>query len=248
MMKTPVERHRRYSTQAVWTGQVRSHLLERLGHEPLRTLDVGCGTGAVTGSLPGRVFGIDISLEDVRFAASESKGPAYLAGDAYQLPFDDNRFELACCHFLLLWLQRPAEALREMIRVLKPGGSLVVFAEPDYGGRIDYPPPLEELAALQADALRRQGSDPEIGRKLRGALHDLGLSNVTSGVLGGEWNGKGAVPPDIASEWEIFSEDLRESISSGLLEHYLEIDRSAWLAGSRILYVPTFYASGRKPG
>jgi SAM-dependent methyltransferase len=244
-MDTPEQRHKRYTTQAQWTQQVRSHLLKGFP-ESVCCLDVGCGTGVITSELPGRVYGIDILREDLLFARQVSSGPAYCNADAYRLPYASRQFDLVSCHFLLLWLTHPEMALSEMIRVMRPGSTLVLFAEPDYGGRIDYPSPLEKPGKLQAEALRRQGADPEIGRKLRALLVDAGLLSVESGVTGGEWLETGSLPADFESEWDTLLYDLHPGFTANQVEAWRKLDRSAWMDGSRILYVPTFYARGIK--
>ncbi len=244
-MDTPEQRHKRYTTQAQWTQQVRSHLLKDSSSSDL-CLDIGCGTGVITSELPGRVYGIDILREDLLFARQLSSGPAYCNGDAYRLPFASSRFNLVCCHFVLLWLPHPGLALSEMVRVMRPGSSLLLFAEPDYGGRIDYPTPLDHPGKLQTKALRQQGADPEIGRKLRALLVNAGLLSVESGVTGGEWLETGSVPTGFTSEWETLLHDLHPDLAASQVEALMELDRSAWIDGSRILYVPTFYARGIK--
>ncbi|MBN1264381.1 MAG: methyltransferase domain-containing protein [Anaerolineales bacterium] len=246
-MDTPDRRHSRYTAQAVWTQQIREYLLAECQPVPERTLDVGCGTGVVTMELPGNVFGIDILLDDIRLATKVSPGPSYISADAFRIPFPSDSFDLVCCHFLLLWLHNPQTALQEMIRVLKPGKSLILFAEPDYGGRIDYPSPLEALGGLQQDALRKQGCDPELGRKLRSLLSVSGLNSVKTGVIGGEWTTDFSLPAEFTSEWETLISDLSGILSPDETTFYAELERKAWLDGTRILYVPTFFARGKKP-
>ncbi len=244
-MDTPEQRHKRYTTQAQWTQQIRSHLLKKFP-DSVCCLDIGCGTGVITSELPGRVYGIDILREDLLFARQVSSRPDYCNADAYRLPYASSQFDLVCCHFLLLWLTHPSLALSEMVRVMRPGSSLLLFAEPDYGGRIDYPSPLDQPGKLQAKALRQQGADPEIGRKLRALLVKAGLLSVESGVTGGEWLETGSVPAGFTSEWETLLHDLHPDLAVSQVEDWMELDRSAWIDGSRILYVPTFYARGIK--
>jgi len=74
-----------------------------------------------------------------------------------------------------------------MRRVVKPGGWVVALAEPDYGGRIDYPDQLSALGWKQASALSAQGADTNAGRKLAGWLAETGLKGIQTGLLGGQW-------------------------------------------------------------
>jgi SAM-dependent methyltransferase len=191
---------------------------------------------------------MDILFKDVHFAEEVSPGPGYLAADAYRIPFASDTFDLVCCHFLLLWLREPQHALYEMTRVLRPNCRLILFAEPDYGGRIDYPYPLAELGHLQKKSLHDQGCDPEIGRKLRSMLITSKLDHVETGVMGGEWKADCSLPDSFDSEWETLFSDLRTTLSPQETAFYTELDRNAWLVGTRVLYVPTFYATGKKPG
>jgi hypothetical protein len=135
-------------------------------------------------------------------------------------------------------------------RVTKPGGAVLALAEPDYGGRIDFPPELAQIGQWQKTALQIQGADPEIGRKLAGIFSNLGLSRVETGVLGGQWT----APPsqeDWESEWSVIQADLQQTTRTPVnYESYQtlkRIDKSAWLKGERVLYVPTFYAWGFVP-
>jgi hypothetical protein len=117
------------------------------------------------------------------------------------------------------------------------------MAEPDYGGRIDHPAALAEFGALQAAALRRQGADPQTGRRLLEYFHQAGLQQPRAAVIGGQWG----QPPSAASfetEWQMLAADLAGAISPAQLQAYKEQDAQAWQSGERILYIPTFYAWG----
>jgi ubiquinone/menaquinone biosynthesis C-methylase UbiE len=92
----------------------------------LRVLDVACGTAYGSTILAQRgaaqVVGIDISVEAV---ASNGERPARLAlanGDACNLPFDDNSFEVVVSFETIEHLSSPEHLLMEISRVLKPGG------------------------------------------------------------------------------------------------------------------------------
>jgi ubiquinone/menaquinone biosynthesis C-methylase UbiE len=62
-------------------------------------------------------------------AAGLSERLRYQVGVAEQLPFDDNTFEMVACQTLLMHLRDPEQGLREMFRVARPGG-LILVAEP----------------------------------------------------------------------------------------------------------------------
>ena len=103
------------------------------------------------------------------------------------LPFAGGQFDSVYCHFTLLWVADPLRVLCEARRPLQTGGWVLALAEPDYGGRIDYPETLAETGRLQAESLRRQGADIQLGRRLRALFHQAGLRNIESGVVSGQW-------------------------------------------------------------
>jgi ubiquinone/menaquinone biosynthesis C-methylase UbiE len=99
-------------------------------------LEVGSGTGFMTSilvELGFRVEGIDLSeaMLAVARANLEKEGfgeKVHLSqGDAESLTYPDNHFEVVISRWVLWTLPRPAEAIREMARVLKPGGTVVLI-------------------------------------------------------------------------------------------------------------------------
>lgn len=243
--------HGRYLQQAVWTKENRRRLYSFADIKKAeRILEVGSGTGVVSAELSSldlnQVYGLDIDPDVTAFARRVDPRSGYLVGDGVQLPFDSKTFDVVLCHFLLLWVNEPRAILNEMIRVTSPGGSVLAIAEPDYGGRIDYPAPLEEIGALQGETLIHKGADIQLGRKLRSLFEWSGLNGVVVGVLGGEWK-EFFLPDSFEDEWDTIERDLTGEITPEKLEKYREIDKEASLRGERILYVPTFYAFGRVP-
>jgi len=75
-----------------------------------------------------------------------------------------------------------------MARITRPGGAVLALAEPDYGGRIDYPIKLAQMGKWQIESLRLQGADPLMGRKLATIFNSAGFDSVETGVLGGQWS------------------------------------------------------------
>lgn len=101
-------------------------------------LDVGCGNGHWTRLLaPYLSHNASITAvdSDVRWYSEnkELEGHIYnldrsfslLKGDAQNLPFDDDHFEMVTCQTVLIHVPHPQKALKEMLRVLKPGGILL---------------------------------------------------------------------------------------------------------------------------
>jgi ubiquinone/menaquinone biosynthesis C-methylase UbiE len=252
------EWHIRFSQQARWTSELRHFLLNRLGLSgALRILEVGCGTGAILADFKiptesasslvamrnPRLYGLDFNRPFLKLAAQNLPLIRLSEGDGLHLPFASACFDLACCHFLLLWVNDPYRVVAEMHRVTRSGGFVVAFAEPDYGGRIDYPPELNQLGLWQQQALRRQGAEPQIGRKLSAIFHAAGLKNVKTGVLGGQWSGAPSLD-DWKIEWQVLQDDLHDQTSFENFGRLRTLDWQAWQNGERVLYVPTFYALG----
>lgn len=234
--------------QAKWTAENRHRLYTAANiHKASRVLEVGSGTGAIIHEIADLVvntsYGIDIDSRAAFFARSVDPETRYIIGDGIHLPFVTGTFDATICHFLLLWVNDPAAVLKEMMRVTKSEGAVMALAEPDYGGRIDFPEALESMGCQQATALEIQGADIRIGRKLRMLFTSAGLENIHIGVLGGEWYG---IPDEMtmSSEWKTLSRDLEGRISKELLDKYQAMDQTAWMNGIRVLYVPTFFAIG----
>ncbi len=213
------EWHARFCQQARWTESLRAHFFSRrdLGN-PHRILEVGCGTGAVSASIAreqpsAKVAGVDLDFPRLRFARSRDTACAYAAGDAQRLPFPAGAFDIVLCHFLLLWIPSPVLALREMARVARPGGWVAALAEPDHTARIDSPAALEPLGAAQTEALRRQGADVSLGRRLAEVFAQAGLAVVETGVLTSPDGAGNQSDADSELEWKILKEDVGRSFS-----------------------------------
>jgi ubiquinone/menaquinone biosynthesis C-methylase UbiE len=244
--------HQRYLQQAAWSRTIRDYLSIRSGLHVLQTvLEVGCGTGAILKDLlmtPGRlVFGVDNNINHLRFTIQKFPRSLLSCGNAHHLPFKQKSFDACVCHYFFLWLSDPLHALGEMVRVTRSGGIIIAFAEPDYGGRIDYPKELEVVSQWQSESLRKQGADPDMGRKLRSLFTNAGLKNIESGVMGGEWK-ETEKAQDIEMEWSIIRSDLSKDIDkTEQLKWLEEIDRSSREQNTRIQFIPTFYTWGRIP-
>jgi ubiquinone/menaquinone biosynthesis C-methylase UbiE len=95
-------------------------------------LDVGCGTGAgvrAAAEVVERAVGVDLSpkmLSEARERAAGLPGVEFVEGDSEALPFDDGEFTAVLCTTSLHHYPRPEAAVREIARVLAPGGRAVI--------------------------------------------------------------------------------------------------------------------------
>jgi SAM-dependent methyltransferase len=121
-----------------------------------RVLDVACGTGvvAVTAARAGaHVTGLDLTpelLKEARHNAElASADIAWHEGDVEAMPFEDSAFDVVVSQFGHMFAPRPAVAVGEMLRVLKPGGTIAFSTWPPelvigrmFGVVAKYMPPL----------------------------------------------------------------------------------------------------------
>lgn len=169
--------------QAVETAEERMPLYLKVGmKDATMILDVGCGSGIVTRDIAhmttGLVNAIDESKDMILVAQKvlEQYSNVHLqVGQAENLPFDDNVFDVTTCNLLLMWAQHPAKVVKEMARVTKKGGKVLASLEPDYGGKLHYPEHTKVDRIFAGKAIRDKGGDPHIGRKLRCLFVQAGL-------------------------------------------------------------------------
>lgn len=108
-------------------------------------LDVGSGAGQILGHLlkavpdDTRIVACDLSHNMLRRARQrvKSRRPFFVAADMTRLPFADESFDCVTCGWVIEHLADPTPGLKELGRVLKPGGSLLLLATEDtYSGAI----------------------------------------------------------------------------------------------------------------
>lgn len=114
-----------------------------------RVLDAACGPGIVTAALSARgmrAVGIDLTAEMIAEARAAEAG-SFVRGDAARLPFGDRTFDAVVSRNALHHMTEPGVVLREMVRVLRPGGRLVVedMRAPDDADRRAYHEEIERL-------------------------------------------------------------------------------------------------------
>jgi dolichol-phosphate mannosyltransferase len=92
-------------------------------------LDVGCGSSLILSTMPSAV-GLDVLVNKLRYVAR--RGAPVVAGSIFQLPFTDASFDGLVCSQVIEHIPGGDGPFRELARVLKPGGRLII-GTPDYG-------------------------------------------------------------------------------------------------------------------
>ena len=121
----------------------------------LRWIDIGCGTGAFTELLvercaPVEVQGIDPSEGQLAFARTRLalRAAELRQGDAMALPFHADRFDAAVMALVLVFVPEPAKGIAEMVRVVRPGGTVATYMWDMLGGGFPLDPILVEMRAM----------------------------------------------------------------------------------------------------
>ncbi|MBI5277595.1 MAG: methyltransferase domain-containing protein [Burkholderiales bacterium] len=120
----------------------------------LRWVDVGCGNGAFTELLvdrcaPKSVHGIDPSDAQLEFARQRpaARLARFAKGGAEALPFEHGQFDAAAMALVIFFVPDPAQGVREMARVLRPGGGACAYAWDILEGGFPLEPLLAEMRA-----------------------------------------------------------------------------------------------------
>ncbi len=149
-------------------------------------LDAACGSGIQTCYLarmsPDSSFtGMDTSRASIIKASklkkrSKLKNVRFRVGDVFDLPFEDETFDHITFSFGLEYVKNPERAVRELKRVLRPGGTITVISG-DLGSCIFWPDTSDsqELWEAMRRAHEFLGGDSSAGRKIYPILHQTGF-------------------------------------------------------------------------
>jgi len=199
----------------------------------LRLLDVGCGPGTITAGLAKRVapapaIGIDASA-DVIAAAQALLGEADLAnlsfeaGNLYEPRFEARSFDAIFAHQVLQHVQEPVRALKQLKKLLAPGGVIGV-RDVDWGSTIFYPEVagLRRFLELYYALARRNGGQPDAGRFMRHWVRTAGLEIVAATTSTNSYEA-GAPARQWAETW--VARTLSSNIAQKSLEYGLASQR-----------------------
>ena len=155
----------------------------------LRVLDFGCGPGSMSLSLagyidPGELHGVDMEESLIELARSKAReagqgNAIFHVGDVTDLPFEDNFFDIAHGHNILMHVPDTQASLGEVKRVLKPGGIIACremisessFAHPDMEIA-------KRLWELFEDLLAANDGHPQMGKEMKTHIMEAGFTNI----------------------------------------------------------------------
>jgi SAM-dependent methyltransferase len=184
-------------------------------------LSVGCGPGVILGAVCAlhpsvRGTGIDISQDRVAEATRKNaRNPRmrFVCGDAQGMQFPAHSFDVVYCRMLMQYLQNKERAVAELVRVCRPGGTVLLQ---DLDGQLlwHYPedPVLQSALEKSIARLGDTGFDPFVGRKLFWLARRAGLENLKVQVesyhlIAGE------IAPDVLKQWELKLEIAQPQMS-----------------------------------
>lgn|GEM_PF-903306 len=229
--------------QLAWYAVHRKRIYRNVGVRNYgRALEIGCGTGGLTGELDGRVreyaVGIDVRADALAHAAKNREGK-YAVADASALPFGEGTFDAVAFAFTVMWLAEPGAVFAEARCVIKNGGRLLIFAEPDYYSLVDEPPEASSKDEV-VNALEGYDADPGAGVKIGEYARDAGFKNVSVGTLDASWTQE-----RLAGEEEAEMDNLRRLLAATVPEKRIdEISAARWVAieeGTRSYSLPIYY-------
>jgi ubiquinone/menaquinone biosynthesis C-methylase UbiE len=156
----------------------------------LRWIDVGCGNGAFTELLlqrcaPVDVQGIDPSEGQLAFARTRpgARLAKFRQGDAMALPFAADSFDAAVMALVLVFVPDPAKGIEEMVRVVRPGGTVATYMWDMLGGGFPLDPIHVEMRAMGLAPPRPSRMDASTMPALRDLLTGAGLEAVETRTI-----------------------------------------------------------------
>ena len=197
------EIYRRYLESKPWLNELYTSFLDIKPGQKI--VDIGCGPGDFTRQLArlsnqkATILGIDSNEKSIRAAITDTKKArlsrcvSYKVGDVYKIPLEDGYADLTCCRTLLMHLTEPLKAVKEMARVTRTGGSVVVLEGGKMGAFYDsndeeYSMLAERAYEAWINGIRKlEGKEFKIGEKLPGIFQKAGLSEIKAEIQADAW-------------------------------------------------------------
>jgi len=192
--------------------RLRDWVLDALAPRPGETaVDVGSGTGSEVVRLAGlvgptgRAVGVEPqpALREEAVRRARGSTAEFVDGDALALPFDDGSVDVLRCERVWQHLHDPAQAAREVARVLAPGGRAAIV-DSDWATAVLRPGDPELMRRL-SEAMHRRTPNPFAGRELRSQLQAAGIE------VEGDIGSTALVMPD-----EFLAQPVRLKVSADL--------------------------------
>jgi ubiquinone/menaquinone biosynthesis C-methylase UbiE len=154
-------------------------------------LDLGCGTGVATRAIgrrpgfSGRVTGIDVSSHLIaaatRLANAEGLGNAveFRVGDSHSLEIRDASFDAVVAHTLFSHLDDPRAVLKEIVRIVKPGGKVGIF-DGDYASLTFGTDDPDKAKADDEAIINAVVTNPRVMRQMPQLLREAGLQLLSA--------------------------------------------------------------------
>ena len=172
-----------------YSAQLAAPMADLAGVAPgNRALDVGCGPGALTAELvarlgPDAVTAADPSASFVAAARERLPGVEVVEAPAEELPFADGAFDAALAQLVVHFMADPVAGLGEMLRVTRPGGSVVACVWDLAGGRAPLSAFWKAVRSLEV-VMRDESGRPGTGDgDLVALLEAAGAHDVTQHEL-----------------------------------------------------------------
>lgn len=240
----------------VW---VRTYLAPHLS-PGAHVLDVGCGPGVILRALTAadrrlRGTGVDIGPARIREAEANSAGNRRLqftCGDAQQLEFESGTFDVVFSRMLLQYVPDKERAVAEMVRVCKPGGTVILQ---DLDGQLVWHYPedalMQQTVARILNSLNATGFDPFVGRKLFSLARSAGLDSVQVRAECYHLIA-GAIDPELFHQWELKLDIARPRMQEALGSRYEADEEARRFLGylrrpDTLTYSNVFTVAGERP-
>lgn len=155
----------------------------------LTVLDCGCGPGSISLDIaeivsPASVFGIDLSpiqIEQAQLLQQQRNitNASFSTASVYELPFENEQFDVVFAHAVLYHVQQPEKALQEFRRVLKPNG-LLALRDACHRGDLMEPDSVGLTAAWQTieRVFTYQGGNIDFGMRHKQLLLEQGFRDI----------------------------------------------------------------------